>query len=169
MARQRCCGLVEEMPSCRLFIPEGRRRVQPVLLGLEELEAIRLKDHCDKEQVDCAADMGVSRATFQRILRSARTKIANALVEGRPIMIQGGNYIMKNRVFECLDCGKQWEEAPCSAGGKHGYELPCPACGSLKKTKIAEDGSKQACGHSSGEGHGHAHGGGCCGGHHHHD
>ena len=140
MPRQRCCGLIEEAPDCRGFIPEGGHRGEAVVLGLEELEAIRLKDQCDMEQVDCAAAMAVSRATFQRILRSPRQKI---------------------------DCGKRWEEPPCTEGGKHGYELACPSCGSMKKMRIEEDGSKQACGHNEA---GHKHGSGCCGGgHHKHD
>lgn len=167
MPRQRCCGLIEEAPGCRRFSPEGGHRGEAIVLGLEELEAIRLKDQCDMEQVDCAAAMAVSRATFQRILRSARLKIASALVDGRTILIQGGNYRMKNRTFECRDCSKRWEEPPCTEGGKHGYELACPACGSMKKMRIEEDGSKQACGHNEA---GHQHGSGCCGGgHHKHD
>ena len=169
MPRQRCCGLIEEAPGCLRFNPDGSQAGEAVVLGLEELEAIRLQDQCDMEQVECAAAMAVSRATFQRILRSARLKIASALVEGRTILIQGGNYRMKNRIFECRDCGKQWEEPPCTAGGKHGYELACPACGSMEKMKLGEDGTKQACGHN-GSGHSHGSGGGCCGGgHHHHD
>lgn len=164
MARQRCCGLIEQTPCCHRFNPEGNEKAPPVVLGLEELEAIRLKDQCQFEQAECAALMSLSRPTFQRILHSARAKLAHALVEGRPIMIKGGNYVMKNRIFECSDCGKRWEEAPCTAGGKHGYEIACPACGSMKKSKINDDGSVQPCGHGS---HGHGHGGGCCGGHHH--
>lgn len=74
---------------------------------------------------------------------------------------------MANRVFECAACGKVWEEKPCSEGGKHGYEILCPQCGSLKKNKLV-DGVRHACG---GIGHAHDHGhhgetghqGGCCG------
>ena len=40
---------------------------------------------------------------------------------------------MANRVFQCLDCNHQWEVEPCTEGGKHGYEIPCPTCGSEKK------------------------------------
>lgn len=163
MARKRCCGLVDREPDCSRFRPEGLRSAGSVELFVEELEAVRLKDTEGLEQAECAAEMGVSRATFQRILQSARGKIASALVEGRTIIIKGGNYMVKNRVFECQDCSHTWEVAPCSAGGKHGYEIPCPKCGSLKKIKVNEDGTKHACG---GHGHnGHGHGGGCCGGH----
>jgi hypothetical protein len=73
--------------------------------------------------------------------------------------------MVKNRKFECQECAQVWEAEPCSEGGKHGYEIACPKCGSMKKVKINEDGQKQACG--GGQHHGHEHGaghsGGCCG------
>lgn len=158
MPRQRCCGLVDEEPVCRKFLPEGEQGQKPVVVQIEELEAIRLKDIKEYEQAICAAVMGLSRPTFQRILHSARRKIAAALVEGRAIVIEGGNYIMKNRVFECVDCHHVWEVEPCTEGGKHGYEIACPQCGSMKKMKL-DNGVKHACGGQ------HGHGGGCCGGH----
>jgi phage FluMu protein Com len=63
----------------------------------------------------------------------------------------------KNRRFECEDCGHIWEVEPCTAGGMHGYEIPCPKCGSMNKIKIGDDGQRHMCG----GGH-HEHGGGCC-------
>jgi predicted DNA-binding protein (UPF0251 family) len=159
MARQRCCGLVEEEPYCRRFTADDGGDTDLIVLQVEELEAVRLKDLTGMDQSASAASMGLSRATFQRILQSARGKIALALVTGQTIMIQGGSYMVKNRKFQCQDCNHIWEVAPCSEGGKHGYEIECPQCGSMKKIKIAEDGQKHVCG----GGHGHHHGGGCCG------
>lgn len=160
MSRRRCCGLVDEVPVCRTFFPNSQSCEPPVALQLEELEAIRLKDVRGMDQAECAAMMGLSRPTFQRMLQSARTKIATALVEGRTITIEGGNYIMKNRVFECGKCQHVWEVEPCAAGGKHGYEIACPKCGGLEKMKV-ENGVKHVCG----GGHQHGKGHGCCGGH----
>lgn len=117
MSRRRCCGLIEDTIVCQTFIPQGQSRWPEVLIQLEELEAIRLKDKVGLDQADCAASMGISRATFQRILGAARFKLATALVEGRPIIIRGGNYLIKNRVFECADCGLVWEVEPCTSGG----------------------------------------------------
>ena len=165
MPRKRCCGLIEREPQCQRFMPEGPQQVKAVELRVEELEAVRLKDLGRMDQAGCAATMGLSRATFQRILQSARTKIAMALVEGWSIIIKGGNYMVKNRVFECQDCMHKWEVEPCTAGGKHGYEIPCPLCGSMNKNKLSEDGTKQACGGGHDHGHDHKHDGGCCGGH----
>ena len=162
MPRRRCCGWVDQEPQCRRFTPESRTDAQPVAVGVEELEAVDLKDLEELDQAACAAVMNVSRPTFQRILQAAREKIAMALVQGRTILIEGGSYMVKNRVFECRDCGHTWEVAPCTEGGKHGYELACPQCGSMSKMKVDESGVKHACGGQH-HGHGHSHGGGCCG------
>ncbi|KLU66195.1 hypothetical protein DEAC_c15940 [Desulfosporosinus acididurans] len=144
MSRRRCCGRIDETIVCQTFIPQGYSRWPEVSIQLEELEAVRLKDKLGLDQIECAASMGVSRATFQRILGAAREKIATALLEGRPIIIQGGNYTVKNRVFECLHCQHIWEEKPCSAGGKHGYEIVCPKCGNLEKMRL-DNGIKRPC------------------------
>jgi predicted DNA-binding protein (UPF0251 family) len=153
MSRRRCCGLIDDRIVCQTFIPLGQSHWPEIILLLEELEAIRLKDKLGLDQAECAESMGISRATFQRILGSARLKISSALVEGRPIIIRGGNYIVKNRVFECVECGHVWEVEPCTAGGKHGYEISCPKCGSMKKIRL-DNRLGHACGNYLG-GHGH--------------
>lgn len=158
MPRRRCCGLVEQEPCHRKFTPVDAKEQKIVTLLVEELEAIRLKDLTEMDQTECAITMGVSRATFQRLLNAARKKVTSALVEGQTIIIQGGTYMIKNRKFECQDCGHIWEVEPCTEGGKHGYEIACPKCGSMKKIKISEDGQRHTCG-----GGNHEHGGGCCG------
>lgn len=160
MPRRRCCGIIDEVPSCRCFVPDPKNDTEMIKLQFEELQALKLKDIGIMDQGECAKAMGLSRQTFQRILLSARQKIASALVEGRTILIEGGNFMLKNRVFECLGCGNVWEVEPCTDGGKHGYEIVCPKCGSLSKAKL-EGGQRHMCG----GGHGHHHGGGCCGGH----
>lgn len=148
MPRRRCCGLIDDALVCQTFIPLGQSCLEEININLEELEAIRLKDKVGLDQIECAASMGVSRATFQRILGAARSKIASALVEGRPIIIRGGHYLMKNRVFECIECGNVWEAEPCATGGKHGYEIACPKCGSMKKVKLGHS-KGDCCGNSS--------------------
>jgi len=160
MPRKRCCGLISEYPVCHKFISEKNENHAVMILGIEEMEAIRLKDMIGYDQEVCGKEMGLSRTTFQRILIGARKKIATALVEGHSIEIRGGHYQMKNRVFECVDCGETWEVEPCTEGGKHGYEIACPKCGSMKKTKLDQE-VRHVCG-GSGD---HKDGGGCCGGH----
>lgn len=157
MSRRRCCGLIDDTIVSQTFIPQGQSRWPEVLIQLEELESIRLKDKVGLDQAECAASMGVSRATFQRILGAARFKLATALVEGRPIIIRGGNYQIKNRVFECADCGHTWEVEPCTVGGKHGFEIACPRCGNMKKRRL-DNGVVHTCDSQQGE----QRHGGCC-------
>jgi predicted DNA-binding protein (UPF0251 family)/predicted Fe-Mo cluster-binding NifX family protein len=61
-------------------------------LSLEETEAIRLKDLDHLKQAECAKKMNISRPTFQRILAAARKKIADSIVSGKALRIEGGNY-----------------------------------------------------------------------------
>jgi predicted DNA-binding protein (UPF0251 family) len=61
---------------------------------VEELESIRLKDYLRLSQEEAAERMGVSQPTFHRIVSEAHRKIAEALVEGRVIRVDGGNYVM---------------------------------------------------------------------------
>jgi len=59
-------------------------------MTIDELEAIRFADRQKLYQEDAARRMGISRSTFGRILESARRKVAEALVEGKVLRIEGG-------------------------------------------------------------------------------
>ena len=76
-------------PPCGTFVPVGvpPGRLQAVFLQLDELEALRLCDLLNRNQEEAAQSMGVSRATVQRLLASARTKVAEALVQGKALVI----------------------------------------------------------------------------------
>ncbi len=67
-------------------------QIEEVRLLVEEAEAIRLNDLEGLDQEECAQRMSISRSTFSRILDSARHKIADALLNGKGIRIEGGNY-----------------------------------------------------------------------------
>jgi len=102
--------------------------VGEVNLTVEELEAIRLKDLEGLEQEECAKQMGVSRATFQRILYSARRKVAEALVGGKAIRISGGNFQVPSlQRLRCMNCGHEFEFPFGQTPG--GAEVTCPECG----------------------------------------
>ena len=61
----------------------------PVIpLGLDELEALRLCDLEERDQEEAGRSMGVSRGTVQRLLKSARAKVARALSESAALVIQ---------------------------------------------------------------------------------
>ena len=68
-----------------------------VNLTLEEFEAIRLVDLEGMDQEEAAFQMGVSRKTLWNDLKSARKKIATALINGYAIRIEGGNYVLRGR------------------------------------------------------------------------
>lgn len=167
MVRKRCPAWIDDLPPCRRFVAERNEQAATVKLTPEEVSALQLKDLVGLDQLQAAEEMGLTRPTFQRLLKSARQKVALALTKGQNIIIEGGNYIMANRIFECTDCLHRWEEPPCTEGGRHGYEIPCPKCGSMKKRKIVEGQAIECGGHDHGHEHHHEHGHGCggCGKH----
>lgn len=75
-----------------IFKPIGIpvRELEEVLMTLDEFEAIRLADLDGLYQEQAASKMNVSRATFSRIVDSARRKVADALVHGKALRIEGG-------------------------------------------------------------------------------
>jgi predicted DNA-binding protein (UPF0251 family) len=96
MGRHPLCRRVSYLPSVTFFKPAGipLRELEEVCLSVEELEAIRLKDIEDLEQEQCAEKMNISRPTFVRILDAARKKMAEALINGKAIRIEGGHFEM---------------------------------------------------------------------------
>jgi predicted DNA-binding protein (UPF0251 family) len=118
---------VEFLPEITYFKPAGvpLRDLDEIVLTVEELEAIRLKDQEGLDQETCAERMQISRPTFHRIIGSAREKVAEALVEGKAIRISGGNYQLAKRHYHCLACNHGWEEplVTISTGDQH-----CPQC-----------------------------------------
>ena len=84
-------------PDVVFFKPAGvpMRDLKEVVLSVEEFEALRLSDFEKLSQSECAAKMNISQPTFNRLLSSAREKIAEALVEGKAIRIKGGNYFLR--------------------------------------------------------------------------
>jgi len=65
--------------------------LEEVLLGRDEVEAIRLKNLIGLSQEEAAAQMGVSQPTFHRLLLSAHQKLTDAVVNGKALRIEGGN------------------------------------------------------------------------------
>ncbi|TDA68340.1 MAG: DUF134 domain-containing protein [Clostridia bacterium] len=94
MPRPPKCRRVEFLPQHTYFKPAGipLRELEEVVLAVEEVEALRLKDLEGLEQEECAERMQVSRPTFQRILVGARQKVSRALVEGKAIRVEGGTF-----------------------------------------------------------------------------
>lgn len=124
---------IDHIPKVHTFVPaggEGPR--QENVLKLEELEALRLKDMEGLEQEECAERMEVSRPTFQRILIEARAKVADSLVSGKAIRIEGGSYTLNICPVLCLDCGYEWQESFENMTAVRGGSLACPQCRSTR-------------------------------------
>ena len=94
MVRPRLCRRVRFNPEITYFKPRGipLRELEEVILPVDEYEAVRLKDLEGLEQDECSKKMNISQPTFHRLVLSARKKIADAIINGKAIKIEGGNY-----------------------------------------------------------------------------
>lgn len=92
MPRPRQCRRVAQLPRASYYKPRGvpLPMLQQVALTVDELEAIRLADLEGLYQEQAAQQMNVSRQTFGRILEAAHKKVADALVHGKALSIEGG-------------------------------------------------------------------------------
>lgn len=119
---------VTSVPAVRLFKPAGipAATLDVVTLSLEEIESIRLKDMDALHQEECARRMQVSRATFHTILRSARQKVADALLNGKAIQMQGGVFALPGGRFRCRRDGNEWDLPPGPLPGVR--SVACPTC-----------------------------------------
>ena len=101
-------------PHVSYFKPRGIPMVEleEVKLTVDEREALRLSDLLGLSHESAGRQMGVSRATFGRIIQRARKTIADALINGKAINVEGGNYRIMDgpRVFTCDGCRHAWEE-----------------------------------------------------------
>ena len=126
MSRPKCCRQIGAMPGRTCFQPEGvtTSSFDEVLLTLDEYEAIRLADLEGLYQEQAASRMNVSRQTFGRIIETARSKVANVLVNGKVLRIEGGSVSMRAvEPVQCPRCHRAFNP-DCS---KHN-EMSCPHC-----------------------------------------
>ena len=75
-----------------------------VTLKLEEYESFRLIDYDGLSQDQAAIKMDISRPTFTRLYNKALKAIAKAFVEGKPIQIEGGNFLLDKEWYRCKKC-----------------------------------------------------------------
>jgi len=114
-------------PEISYFKPRGIPMfdLEEVCLTVDQREAIRLSDLLGMSHEEAGRHMGVSRATFGRIIQRARQTVADALINGKAINVEGGNYqlIERARIFYCPDCEYEWQEPMGTGRPEH-----CPAC-----------------------------------------
>jgi predicted DNA-binding protein (UPF0251 family) len=127
MVRPQKNRIVAFKPDVSYFKPRGIPMIDlsEVHLTVDERESIRLADLLGTPYEEAGKRMGVSRATFGRIIQRARKAVADALINSKAIKIEGGNYSLINdkRIFICGNCDNRWEE-PLGIGRPQN----CPAC-----------------------------------------
>jgi predicted DNA-binding protein (UPF0251 family) len=136
-------------PNITYFKPAGVRMINlaETILSFPELEAIRLIDLQEESQEKAAKQMQISQPTLSRLLKSARKKLSDAVINGKAIKIHGGNFkmanirkkiVMRKRLRAgptgeciCIKCGQiksHTRGIPC-------YKEKCPKCGSQMARK----------------------------------
>jgi len=106
MPRPKKWRTVCRMPrTCRFGPLDGPAQAEIVELTVDEYEAIRLIDLEGLTQEECAAQMGVARTTAQGIYAQARRKTADSLVNGKLLLIGGGDYRLCGSPGEFCGCG----------------------------------------------------------------
>ncbi len=105
MARPPCCRRIEGKPIALAFKPAGipACELEEVVMALDEFEAVRLADFKGLYQEQAAERMAVSRPTFGRIIEAAHKKIAEALVLGKLLKIEGDS-VCQERETPCPKC-----------------------------------------------------------------
>jgi len=113
---------IEKPPLMEGFKPFGLppRKLGRVVLLFEEYEAVRLADFLGLSHQQAARQMQVSRPTFTRVYEKARRTLATALVEGKAILMEGGNY-------QTADCWNRCQWCSQLFTGAH-EKAACPAC-----------------------------------------
>lgn len=134
MARPKLLRKMDIPPIFGGFRPIGQkgRPINEIYLELDEYESIKLCDYDGLSQSDAAALMKISRPTLTRIYQSARKKISIAFVEGRGIVIKGGNIDFDENWFRCNDCQTVFNDV------SFGENLKCPRCASTNSKNIID-------------------------------
>lgn len=111
MSRPRKCRRVCELPQTLMFFPEDSKNgEQAVILTVDEYETIRLIDKKGFSQEQCGEFMQVARTTVQQIYAGARKKLADVLVDGLPLRIEGGDYRLCSGSDQARGCGNCYKQ-----------------------------------------------------------
>lgn len=111
---RRICGLPKR---CNFGPLDGSAENETIEMTVDEYETIRLIDYLGYNQEACSRQMGVARTTVQAVYNTARKKLAESLVDGKLLVIQGGNYQVCPQGRTC-----------CKKGGCQNED-----CGNLRK------------------------------------
>ncbi len=141
MSRSVKCRHVHCNPNAVYFKPRAvpLSALQELVLAFDELEALRLADFEGLYHEEAAASMHISRQTFGNIIKSARRKVADALLNGKAIRIEGGVCsATAGTMLICGDCAHTWE----SAGQGTGTAV-CLSCAGSNVASLVDTGRGQ--------------------------
>ncbi len=115
MGRPKKIRKVCRMPENIGFSPlDGGESEQQIIMTVDEYECIRLIDLFSYTQEQCAVQMCIARGTVQQIYNEARKKIADALVNGKGLSIEGGDIdLCKKKGETCPECGAKSNHLCC--------------------------------------------------------
>ncbi len=116
MPRPRKKRIVSSCPYINAFVPKVGTITGVVTVTMEEFETLRLSDFEGLDQERAAEMMEVSRHTYGRMLARARTVVAEALVSGKELRIEGGDFEFRGR-GRCHRHGRR-----CQAGMEEFFE-----------------------------------------------
>ncbi len=102
-----------EEPKFTRFVPAGAEKLEPQVLTIEEYEVIRHVDYQKMTHEECALQMDISRTTVTEIYESARYKIADSLINGKVLCIEGGNYRVCEVSERCRSKGRTGNNEEC--------------------------------------------------------
>jgi len=117
---------VEREPGVTFFKPQGipLRILEHAVITVDELEALRLADFLGMSHEEAAKQLKVSRPTVTRMLARAHRTVADALVNGKAIRIEGGEYILEGIDCLCPKCGARW-----TSSAQEEVKHVCGECG----------------------------------------
>lgn len=126
MSRSKQCRRIKSLPLMSGFKPFGipRSITGEIKLQYDEYEAIRLLDYEGLLQEEAAERMNISRPTLTRIYARARKAVATAFVEGKSLVIEGGNVDFEGKRHRCRRCNRLMDGSRCEhpfCGGQHRY------------------------------------------------
>ncbi|MEN8157242.1 MAG: DUF134 domain-containing protein [Bacteroidota bacterium] len=133
MPRPQFNRIVHEPPLFSEFKPVGVRgsELKRIILTLDEFEAFRLADQLGYTHAIAAHEMEISRSTFSRLIEKARKKIADFMIHGTLLSIEGGSVHFRTNIIQCRECGHMFKI------NMEKQITECPACHSKKIINMA--------------------------------
>ncbi|MCD4664804.1 MAG: DUF134 domain-containing protein [Bacteroidales bacterium] len=133
MPRPKNERIVQTPPIFREFKPLGisARLLNKTSLSLDEYEAFRLADNVSLSHAEAAEEMEISRSTFTPLIEQARKKVADLIINGSLLQIEGGNVHFRKNIIKCLNCGYMFDMNINSSFTE------CPECNSANLLNLA--------------------------------